>query len=106
MLLNPPPSAGAAVRRPKRICRTALRNGCDVLVHEALIPAWLASRPMMFQRFAAKYDATTAQLADLARQAKPRLLIIYDATMPDVMFADMSKRYSGQFIVGRDLEIY
>lgn len=81
-------------------------NGCDVLIHEALMPAWVASRPPSFQRFAAKYHTTTAQLAELARQAKPRLLIIYHAMRPDEMFADMSSRYAGEFVVARDLEIY
>jgi ribonuclease Z len=81
-------------------------NGCDVLIHEALMPSWIATRPAVFQRFAAKYHTSTAQLADLARQAKPRLLIIYHAMTPDEVFADMSTRYAGQFVVGRDLEIY
>jgi ribonuclease BN (tRNA processing enzyme) len=81
-------------------------NGCDVLIHEALMPSWIATRPATFQRFAAKYHTSTAQLADLARQAKPRLLIIYHTMTPDEVFADMSTRYAGQFVVGRDLEIY
>ncbi|HEY1212215.1 MAG TPA: MBL fold metallo-hydrolase [Bryobacteraceae bacterium] len=82
-------------------------NGCDVLIHEAQTPAWIAIRPPAFQRFAAKYHTTTAQLADLARQAKPRLLIIYHYPIaPEDIFADMSARYAGQFVVGRDLEIY
>ena len=29
-------------------------RGCDVLVHEAHTPAWLATRPQTFQRFSAK----------------------------------------------------
>jgi len=82
-------------------------NVCDVLVHEAQTPAWIATRPPTFQRFAAKYHATTAQLADLARQAKPRLLIIYQCpnALEDV-FADMAARYVGAFVVGRDRDIY
>lgn len=82
-------------------------SGCDVLIHEAHPPAWIATRPPTFQRFAAKYHTTTAQLADLARQAKPRLLIIYHyPNAPEDVFADMSKRYTGEFVVGRDLDIY
>jgi ribonuclease BN (tRNA processing enzyme) len=82
-------------------------NGCDVLIHEAQTPAWIATRPPTFQRFAAKYHTTTAQLADLARQAKPRLLIIYHYPIaPEEMFADMSARYGGEFVVGRDLDVY
>jgi len=82
-------------------------NGCDVLIHEAHPPAWIATRPPTFQRFAAKYHTTTAQLAELARQAKPRLLIIYHYPIaPEEILADMSTRYAGEFVVGRDLDIY
>ena len=82
-------------------------QGCDVLIHEAQTPAWIATRPATFQRFAAKYHTTTAQLADLARQAKPRLLILYHyPTAPEEVFADMRTRYAGEFVVGRDLDIY
>ncbi len=66
-------------------------NGCDVLVHEVNTPAWLATRPERFHRFAAKFDTTTAQLADLAAKAKPKLLILY---------------YAGHFVVGEDLGVY
>jgi ribonuclease BN (tRNA processing enzyme) len=60
-----------------------------------------------FQRFAAKYHTTTAQLADLARQAQPRLLIIYHhPTWPEDVFADMSARFEGGFVVCPDLDIF
>src|SRR5919198_1497688 len=80
-------------------------HGCDVLIHEAITPAWLATRPETFQRFTAKYHTTTAQLADLARQARPRLLILYhySSLSPEELFDDMSARYSGHFVIGRDL---
>ena len=82
-------------------------NGCDVLIHEAQTSAWRATRPPSFQRFAAKYHTTTAQLADLARQAKPRLLIIYHYPIStEDLFPDMSTRYEGEFVVGRDLDIF
>ncbi len=83
-------------------------HGCDVLIHEAITAAWMATRPETFQRFAAKYHTTTAQLADLARQARPRLLILYhySGLSPEELFDDMSARYAGHFVIGRDLDIY
>ena len=83
-------------------------RGCDVLIHEAITPAWLATRPDTFQRFAAKYHTTTAQLAELAQQAKPRLLILYhySSLSPEELFDDMLARYSGHFVIGRDLDVY
>jgi len=83
-------------------------RGCDVLVHEANTPAWLATRPETFQRFAAKYHTTTSELAELASKAKPRLLILYhySSLSAEELIGDMLSRYSGHFVVGRDLDVY
>lgn len=83
-------------------------RGCDVLIHEAHTPAWLSTRPETFQRFSAKYHTTTAQLAELAHKAKPRLLILYHyaGLSQAELVDDMLLRYSGHFVVGRDLDIF
>ena len=83
-------------------------RGCDVLIHEAHSPAWLATRPGTFQTFAAKYHTTTTQLADLARQAKPRLLILYHyvGLSPEELHDEMRDQYAGHFVIGRDLDVY
>jgi len=83
-------------------------HGCDVLVHEVIMPASLAKRPATFQAFAAKYHTTTPQLAELAGQAKPRLLILYHATFtsPEELLQEMNGRYAGHVVVGRDLDVY
>jgi ribonuclease BN (tRNA processing enzyme) len=83
-------------------------NGCDVMIHEVNSLAWLEKRPPAFQAFAAKYHTTTAQLADLATRAKPRLLILYhvQAFSPDEVFKEMVERYNGHVVVGRDLDVY
>jgi ribonuclease Z len=90
-------------------------RGCDVLIHEVHTPAWLAARPEAggappgtFRRFSEKYHTTTEQLADLARQAKPRLLVLYhyNSLSSDELQADMMSRYAGHFVIGRDLDVY
>ena len=83
-------------------------NGCDVLIHEVHTPAWVATRPERFQQFAAKFHTTTAQLADLATKAKPKLLILYhySSLSPQELLADMLSRYAGHFVVGQDLGVY
>src|SRR5713226_3912325 len=85
-------------------------HGCDVLVHEVLTREWLAKRPD-FQAYAAKYHTTTSQLATLASQAKPRLLILYHASIslrpavdsvrstPGELLGEMTSRYSGHVVV-------
>jgi ribonuclease BN (tRNA processing enzyme) len=92
-------------------------NGCDILIHEVLTHDWLSRRPD-FENYAARYHTTTTQLAELARQARPRLLILYHASIawrpvvdsqrsrPEVLLNEMTTRYSGQVVVGRDLDVF
>ena len=90
-------------------------RGCDVLIHEVHTGAWLAARPEAggaplgtFRRFSEKYHTTTEQLGELAQRAKPRLLILYhyNSLTAEELQSDMMRHYSGQFVIGRDLEIY
>jgi ribonuclease Z len=88
-------------------------NGCDVLIHETTrsMPAQpsLATRSAVSKEFAEKYHTTPAQMADLARAAKPRLLLIYHvgtSAAADRLFDDLRSRYSGLFAIARDLDVF
>jgi ribonuclease BN (tRNA processing enzyme) len=104
-------------------------SGCDVLIHEAQGLELFAKMPEDQRAFVAKYHTTTEQLAALATKAKPRLLVVYhtisfrpgiappsylhariDAgafqASPEVLQKEISSRYSGQFVIGRDLDVY
>jgi ribonuclease BN (tRNA processing enzyme) len=92
-------------------------HGCDVLIHEVLTQEWLAKRPD-FHNYAARFHTTTTQLAELASQAKPRLLILHHASIasrpvvdsrrsrPEQLLSEMMARYAGHVVVGRDLDVY
>src|SRR5262245_5887376 len=91
-------------------------NGCDVLVHEVLTQDWLSRRPD-FVNYASQFHTTTTQLVELATKARPRLLVLYHASLswrPAVdserstaatLLREMSA-YGGQVVVGRDLDVY
>jgi ribonuclease BN (tRNA processing enzyme) len=81
-------------------------RGCDVLIHEA--QPFLATRSEMGRQLSAKYHTTVTQLADLAREAKPRLLLLYHQgnVAADGVLAEMSGRYSGLFAVPQDFDVY
>ena len=99
-------------------------NGCDVLIHEVNTLTALAARPAMFQAFAGMYHTSTAQLAELAIQAKPKLLVLYHASIsfrprvnanfqgdaanssPEELLAEMQSRYGGKVVIARDLDVY
>ena len=91
-------------------------NGCDVLIHEVLTLEWLAKRTD-FKEYAARHHTTTTQLVELATKARPRLLVLYHASLslrptvdserssPATFLREMSQ-YAGHFVVGRDLDVY
>jgi ribonuclease BN (tRNA processing enzyme) len=89
--------------------------GCDVLIHEVLrtnrgeaarLPGPCRAVP-----------PTTSDLTELAKQAKPGLLILHHASLslrpagdserssPAASLNEVSK-YSGRGVVGRDLDVY
>ena len=104
-------------------------NGCDVLIHEAQPLEMQAKMPKSVQSVVAKYHTTTEQLAELANKAKPKLLVIYhtitfppgiaptrllppnaaaDAlyVSPEMLQKEIRARYSGKFVIGKDLDVY
>ncbi len=104
-------------------------NGCDVLIHEAQPVELLAKMPESIQSFVAKYHTTTEQLAELANKAKPKLLVIYHTVSfppgiapprllpakagadalyasPEMLQKEIGSRYSGKFVIGKDLDVY
>ena len=105
-------------------------NGCDVLIHEAKTVELFSKLPEGPRSFVAKFHTTSEQLAALADKAKPGLLIVYHASIswwpdvapsgdrlgvlgtgelhssPDVLEREIGARYSGHFVIGRDLDVY
>src|SRR4029453_1203688 len=55
-------------------------RGCDVLIHEVLTHDWLARRAG-FHAYAAQHHTTTTQPGEFATKAKPRLLVLYHASL-------------------------
>jgi ribonuclease BN (tRNA processing enzyme) len=105
-------------------------NGCDVLIHEVRTMELFNKLPAERRSFGAKNHTTSEQLAGLAAKAKPGLLIVYHAwiswtpgeapsgsqpvalstgalqSSPDVLQKEIGSRYSGHFVIGRDLDVY
>jgi ribonuclease BN (tRNA processing enzyme) len=103
-------------------------NGCDVLIHEARAVEMFAKLPEDRRSFGAKNHTTSEQLAALATKAKPGLLIVHHAwiswwpraeadqpvtlstgglhSTPDLLQKEIGSRYSGNFVIGRDLDVY
>src|SRR5439155_20648499 len=104
-------------------------SGCDVRIHDAQTVDVYAMMPERLHSFVAKYYTTIAQLAALATQAKPKLLVVYQtvafrpgisppkflSSIPgsgvsrsteEILPEEIGTRYSGSFVVGHDLDVY
>ena len=104
-------------------------SGCDILVHDAQTPDLYEKMPERLHSFVAKYHTTTAQLAALATEAKPKLLVTYHTiafrpgiappkflssitatgtsrSTEQILQDEIGSRYSGEFVIGHDLDVY
>lgn len=85
---------------------------CDVLIHEVYTQTGFAKATPDWQAYRLKYHTSTRQLAEIARRAKPKLLILYhqmyqytNSNEQDLL-KEMQQNYSGKFVSGHDLDVY
>lgn len=85
-------------------------RGCDVLIHEVYSTRGFATRPPAWQRYHSNVHTSTQELAELANEARPGLLILvhqlFWGVTEDELLAEVRARYDGAVVSGRDLDIY
>ncbi len=97
--------------------------------HDAQTLDLYAKMPERLHSFVTKYHTTTEQLAALASKANPKLLVVYHTvafrpgiappkflssisasgtsrSTEQILVDEIGSRYSGQFVIGRDLDMY
>jgi ribonuclease BN (tRNA processing enzyme) len=85
-------------------------NECDVLVHEVYSAEKLRTRPPEWQVYHRQAHTSTVDLARIASEAKPKLLLLYHqlywgATDEDLV-KEVKRGYNGEVKSARDLEVY
>jgi len=85
-------------------------RGCDVLIHEVYSVQGFANRPAEWQRYHSHVHTSAHELADLANQARPGLLMLvhqlFWGVTEDDLLAEVRTRYDGPVVSGRDLDVY
>ncbi len=84
--------------------------GCDVLIHEVYSKAAFDLRPPEWQKYHADSHTSSVELAQIANEVKPKLLILYhqlfwDATEEELL-NEVRQLYRGKVVSGRDLDVY
>jgi ribonuclease BN (tRNA processing enzyme) len=85
-------------------------DGCDVLVHEVYSKAGFDSRPKEWQAYHAASHTSSVELAKIAREARPGLLVLYHQLLwgasPEDLLEEIRKEYGGKVAYGNDLDVY
>jgi len=86
-------------------------DGCDLLVHEVYSAERFRTRPPAWQAYHAKAHTSTTELADVARRAAPKQLLLYHqlfwgTTDEGLMAETRAAGYKGPMRSAADLTRY
>lgn len=83
---------------------------CDILVHEVYSDSGLKKRTKRWQEYHSNFHTSTYQLAEIANQVKPKLLVLthqltFGSSLQSLL-QEIKSKYAGLVINGEDLAIY
>ncbi len=85
-------------------------RGADVLIHEVYSTRGFTNRPAEWQRYHRNVHTSAHELAALAKEARPGLLVLvhqlfWGVTEADLV-AEVRAHYDGPVVSGRDLDVF
>jgi len=85
-------------------------SGADILIHEVYYKKAYDTKTEFWKNYHALNHTSTIELADILNKAQPKLVVLYHilfwgATDEDLI-NEISTKYKGKVIVGKDLDIY
>ncbi len=85
-------------------------RGADILIHEVYYKKAYDKKDTFWKNYHAKNHTSTYELADIANEAKPKLVVLYHllrwgGTDSEIL-NEISQSYKGKVVVARDLDIY
>ena len=88
----------------------AWAKDCDVLIHEVYSSSQFPNLPPAWQGYHSRVHTSNDELAELARQIRPRILLLYHQLFwgltPDELVAEVSGGYDGDVRSANDLDIF
>jgi ribonuclease Z len=85
-------------------------SGADILIHEVYYKKAWDAKDDFWKNYHAHNHTSTVELAGIANKAKPKLIVLYHilfwgGTEEDLL-NEITAKYDGKVIVGRDLDVY
>ena len=85
-------------------------RGVDILIHEVYSHEKLKERTSLWQKYHPQFHTSTHELAEIAGQIKPKLLILYHqlfwGTSDEELIKEITDIYKGKVVSARDLDVY
>ena len=91
-------------------CLIEHAQNCDVLIHEVYSVRGFATRPPEWQKYHSNSHTSSHELAEIAKQVKPGLLVLYHQLFWGVteaeLIAEIREIYDGPVVSGKDLDVF
>jgi ribonuclease BN (tRNA processing enzyme) len=90
-------------------------NGCDVLIHEAYSMLTYNAVSPAYQEYRRKHHTSSRELAEIAKKARPGLLVLYHRANPggvgrpnpeQALLDEVRQHYGGKVVIGHDLDVF
>jgi ribonuclease Z len=85
-------------------------KGVDILVHEVYSHEQLKIRTPFWKKYHPQFHTSTHELADIAKQVKPGLLILYHQLYWGIsdkeLVKEITDRYKGKVVSAKDKDVY
>ncbi len=82
--------------------------GCDILIHEVYSSEMFKARPADWQAYHSRVHTSTDELAALANQIQPDVLVLYHQLFwgytPEQLVAEITATYTGTVVSANDLD--
>jgi len=84
--------------------------GVDVLVHEVISDVGMRKLSEFWQNYHSSSHTTTRRLAEVARRARPKLLVLnhvlFYGETPDAVLSEIKTEYDGKVVLASDLDVF
>jgi len=106
------PDKTVVISGDTRPCKNIIRysKGADILIHEVYHKKGFDERNDFWRNYHSKNHTSTYELADIANETKPGMIILYHmlffgGTEEDIL-GEIKERYDGKVVLGKDLGVY